>query len=260
VTGNIYRARQIEDRSKKRYIIKRTRSTSLEIEILQQLNTSHPRCDQIIELITVIDKRWIVLPEHCEVAGLPLSVSFGLVPKQRLVHFSRELAKGLSFLHDNGIAHLDIKPDNLVYTQDNQLKIIDFDASVRVRNEDETISGYIGSDDYMAPEIGPMSGPHPEYSPIKADRYSCGMVMKWLAMLFERDDNEGLLNFANRLTNPIPDERPRLLEWHGVDVGMKDSTDIQMNSKSSAERLVGEQVKDGKWVESGRPQKKIRTD
>ncbi|PCH38393.1 kinase-like protein, partial [Wolfiporia cocos MD-104 SS10] len=89
---------------------------------------------------------------------------------------SQDLAKGLTFIHKNGIAHLDIKPANLVYTDEHRLQIIDFDIAVQVKDEDDLMCGYLGTEGWMAPEIGKKDGPHPLYSPIRADRWSCGRV------------------------------------------------------------------------------------
>ncbi|KAH8115490.1 kinase-like domain-containing protein, partial [Phellopilus nigrolimitatus] len=91
---------------------------------------------------------------------------------------SRDLARGVTFLHDHGIAHLDIKPANMVYTDEYRLQIIDFDVSVRVKDENDEIEGYNGTELWKAPEIGPMDGEGYFYSPIKADRYLCGFVFK----------------------------------------------------------------------------------
>src|SRR5690606_19425865 len=42
-----------------------------------------------------------------------------------------QLINGIEYLHMNGIAHLDIKPDNLLLADDYQLKIIDFDLAYK---------------------------------------------------------------------------------------------------------------------------------
>jgi serine/threonine protein kinase len=226
-------------------VAKRVWADSNEEKILRQLSTT--ACclrKHIIELIGVADTgletgRWIVLPERQPVVdqlfkGSPLH--------GRFVQLSRDLAKGVTFLHDNNIAHLDIKPANLVYTLDFQLQIIDFDTSIWVKNEDEKISGRVGSEGYMAPEMGPengIDGQHPYYSPIRADRYSCGVVMKEFAKLHEGDD-EGLMDFANKLIGSCPHERPRLSEWYESAAEMNVAPDSLMHSES--ETLVGEET------------------
>lgn len=118
----------------------------------------------------------IILPRlRCVAYDLYL-VSDGGALRGRYVALSRDVARGVTFLHDHGIAHLDIiKPLNMVYTESYSLRIIDFDTSVWA-DDKRMIEGYIGSEAVVAPEIGTEDGPDFPYSPIKADRYSCGRV------------------------------------------------------------------------------------
>ncbi|PCH41837.1 kinase-like protein, partial [Wolfiporia cocos MD-104 SS10] len=84
------------------------------------------------------------------------------------------LIEGLEYLHKLCIAHRDIKPDNLVVDQDFRLKIIDFDAAIQLKTEDEEVSDYCGTEGWLAPEVEERWA---TYSPIKADRWSCGKVI-----------------------------------------------------------------------------------
>ncbi|KIY47125.1 kinase-like protein, partial [Fistulina hepatica ATCC 64428] len=85
-----------------------------------------------------------------------------------------DLIKGLAYLHELCIAHRDIKPDNLLVDQDFCLKIIDFDLAIQVKDEDEEVSDHCGTKGWEAPEV---KSEWPTYSPIKADRWSCGHVI-----------------------------------------------------------------------------------
>lgn len=81
--------------------------------------------------------------------------------------------KGLERLHFSGIVHRDIKPFNLMITNDDRIKIIDFGLS-RVRGEERMkIPGLqVGSPFYAAPE----QELHPESADERADIYSVGML------------------------------------------------------------------------------------
>ena len=122
------------------------------------------------------------------------------------------MAKGLTFLHNNNIAHLNINPSNLCFTDGYCLQIIDFNISVQVNGEDDQINKYLGTEGWMAPEIGTKNGPRRLYSPIRADRYSCGHVFRVFADMHQGDD-DGLGRFADRLMDYNPYEWPQLTEW-----------------------------------------------
>ena len=89
---------------------------------------------------------------------------------------------GVRFLHEHGIAHLDLKPGNvLVKYLDGSpvphLSIIDFGVSVRVQDQETTVTGFRGTPYWTAPEVGAENGPDMTYSAIRADRWSCGRML-----------------------------------------------------------------------------------
>jgi len=215
---HIHRMRRHDDTSGTLYIVKECRQGSDEAKILKFLQALKPPCKHVISLIETIETNagtCVVFPEresvkeklHCFIDGGNLRGMF--------LDLSRDLTIGLSFLHKNGIAHRDIKPSNLVYTNESRprLEIIDFDIAVQVQNEEEEIDDYCGSKDWMAPEIGEENGPPRMYSPMRADKWSCGRVLRLFAEKHGKAD-EGLRGFAARLMNGNPRNRPPLLEWH----------------------------------------------
>lgn len=65
---------------------------------------------------------------------------------------ARSILKGMEFLHDNNIVHLDIKPRNILINASHEIKIIDFGSSLLDVTEYES-NRYYGTTIYMAPEI-----------------------------------------------------------------------------------------------------------
>src|SRR5438132_13874631 len=82
----------------------------------------------------------------------------------------------LRFLHDEiGLAHLDIKMENIIITDDYRLAFIDFGHS-NAKNSVGT--NVVGTKQYMAPEIR-MALKRPSlvnYHPEKADIFSLAVV------------------------------------------------------------------------------------
>jgi len=87
--------------------------------------------------------------------------------------YIRQSLKGLERLHFSGIIHRDIKPFNLMITNDDRVKIIDFGLS-RVRGEEKmAIPGMqVGSPYYAAPEQEMA----PKEADERADLFSVGVM------------------------------------------------------------------------------------
>jgi len=109
----------------------------------------------------------VILPKHSPIAHyLALYGRRGHL-RGKFAQLGRDLIQGLVYLHKHGIAHLDIKPENLVYNTQRRLQIIDFDVAVEVDGEEAEISGYRGTQGWAAPEVGEEDGQAQTYSPMK---------------------------------------------------------------------------------------------
>ena len=145
-----------------------------EVEALQRLHANQStKPTRIIPLLDVIDGRLLILP-LCRplLHFLDLNASVGDVELLAL-----QFLEGVAYQQLSSVAHLDLKPDNIVVQWDRDskkvdLNIIDFDTSV-FADAEPTISELIGTDGWSAPEV---SAGKP-YNPLLADRWSCGRVL-----------------------------------------------------------------------------------
>ncbi|KAK9308101.1 hypothetical protein QLX08_001818 [Tetragonisca angustula] len=136
-------------------------------------------CSQSSRVIRLHDvyetpKEIILVMEYAPGGDLQTLIDGDLVPLEGdVVHFVRQLVEGLAYLHQRNIAHLDIKPQNLVMMgsfPECEVKLCDFEIS-RVILEGTEVREILGTPDYVAPEIL-----HYEPITLAADMWSVGVT------------------------------------------------------------------------------------
>ncbi|HVH41152.1 MAG TPA: protein kinase, partial [Labilithrix sp.] len=144
----------------------------------------------------------------------------------RLRRVSLQLASGIATLHEAGKLHRDIKPTNILVTDDDRAVLVDFGLCTALALVERMRSPFVGTLLYMAPEQAwgkPLSR--------AADWYALGAVLyeaivgrlpfeaEGARLLFEKEKPPPvvdvapgvlpLLQLAAALMDPLPERRPR---------------------------------------------------
>ncbi|ORZ17080.1 kinase-like domain-containing protein [Absidia repens] len=136
----------------------------------------HPNIIAILDMVQEEDGQFYQVMAYAPNDLFNIVMS-GMMSREEMACCWRQLLNGLEYLHEKmGIAHRDLKLDNLVLDQYGILKIIDFGCSTVFKYPfDSTVQltkGIYGSDPYIAPE----QFIQPRYDPRLSDLWSCGII------------------------------------------------------------------------------------
>lgn len=90
---------------------------------------------------------------------------------EKLNSMALDIARGMEFIHSQGVIHRDLKPENILINQDFQLKIADFGIACDEANCD-SLTDDPGTYRWMAPEMLKC-----KYYDKKVDTYSFGLIL-----------------------------------------------------------------------------------
>ena len=148
----------------------------------------HPNIVRTLSVFTMDDSACILMEfvSRRTLQNVITDVETEPMPEERRLRFALDIARGLSYAHSRSIAHLDIKPTNILITKDDVCKIGDFGCCQSMESSGNEIpmsptkSNLTGTYAYRAPEL--FRG---EYATSQCDIYSLGICL-WQMLVREK--------------------------------------------------------------------------
>lgn len=131
----------------------------------------------IIETMDLVNEKgnYYVVMEYAPY-DLFAIVMTGKMSREEVTCCTLQILSGVTYLHSMGLAHRDLKLDNVVVNEHGIMKIIDFGSATVFRypfeNDVVLASGIVGSDPYLAPEVYDLS----KYDPQPTDVWSLAII------------------------------------------------------------------------------------
>ena len=119
--------------------------------------------------------------------------------------FGVQIAKMISFLHNHNIVYRDLKPENIMLNEKGYLTLIDFGSCKIIEEKTELQSSFIGSIDYISPEV--VNG---EGHGFMADWWSFGILLYELLFgipPFHGGDTERILDLITASNVTFPNKK-----------------------------------------------------
>jgi serine/threonine-protein kinase len=161
-------------------------------------------------IVTVIDRgeqdgRQFIVFEYVDGLNLKeLIDEEGPLPVGQAIELALQVARGLSFAHEQGLVHRDVKPQNVLIDADGRAKVTDFGIARSLDVDGMTITGTImGTSNYIAPEQA-------RGQPVDAqtDVYSLGCVLYELLAGRPPYEGDNFVTVAMQHVNdPVPSIR-----------------------------------------------------
>ncbi len=131
----------------------------------------------------------------------PYCTPENLLPVEKVVEIIFKCAKALDYAHRQGVIHRDIKPTNILFTEDEDVKIGDFSiAHIAKMDSTETMPmGMVGSPRYMSPEQICE-----DYVTNQTDIFSLGIIMYELLTGKHPFTSDNFSRLVNRIMNDVP--------------------------------------------------------
>ena len=201
--GSVYEARYRGERLAVKKLHRGTKNERAAQESFEAegsiLHFNHPNIVRSLAVLTLWGNVRCIIMEFAGERNLQSVINdpFEELGRDRRVQFSLDIATGLQFAHLQGLAHLDLKPGNVLVTAEGHCKLADFGCCRAVEENNKpaspTKSNLTGTYAYRAPEL--LKGESPS---TKADIYSYGICL-WQMLTRERpygNENQHVVIFG----------------------------------------------------------------
>ncbi|XP_076413364.1 putative sperm motility kinase W [Peromyscus maniculatus bairdii] len=141
-----------------------------EIDIVKTLD--HPNIIKVFHIINTEEHTYMVM-EHASRGDLVSHIEkVGCLQEEQAQHIFTQIVCAVHYCHKNGIAHRDIKLDNILLDGKGSVKLCDFGLAIRVTSGQRS-KGFCGTLEYCAPELFTDT----EYDARAVDIWSLGVVL-----------------------------------------------------------------------------------
>ncbi|GAA5795642.1 kinase-like domain-containing protein [Helicostylum pulchrum] len=227
-----------------------------EMAVLKKLN--HPHIVRLFEVLDDPSGDSLYMVFEMMHKGVLMEIEVDQVAKPFSEDVARryfkEMMLGIEYLHANDIVHRDIKPDNLLLSKEDVLKIVDFGVSEIFVKGNDRLKKSAGSPAFMAPEL--CVAKHGEVSGKATDIWSMGatlycmifgktpFVSTNLLELYEMikeapidfgDKSGNLLDLLERILDRNPDTRITMKELRNHSWITNDDTETMISEEDNCD-------------------------
>ncbi|KTW28463.1 hypothetical protein T552_01724 [Pneumocystis carinii B80] len=181
----------------------------------------HPNIIQTLDFVSD-GSRYYEIMEYAPYDMFSIVMS-GKLTREEIYCCTKQILQAVDYIHSLGLAHRDLKLDNLVMNENGIVKLIDFGSAIVFRYSPKNfvkVSGIVGSDPYLAPEVCTEE----YYNPQPADIWSvaiifCCMVLCRFPWKKPRISDGSFREFAMGKTETGDNETENLISAPTVMVG-----------------------------------------
>ena len=147
---------------------------------------------------------------------------------EQVKYYFIQMLKSIETLHNNGIIHCDIKPDNYLITNDNEIKLIDFSLSIKsddIIKYNKNKVYQFGTHGYMAPEVLLGSSKYDKEIDIWSLACSFYEILTQEKLIDNHcSEYDIICQMIQIFGFPTKDDFPNIDEFYGKDLFLKNQT------------------------------------